>query len=255
MKVSEMSKFIERLQQVMTPSVQSMGFMTAKAQCARPKIQLVLNVNASKAKTQIKEAAGADALLFSNGAVDCGETVTGMRLVKGDAEEVEKAVKAGADFVVLPLSGEVLAPDKKVGKIIQIEDAITDIMLRTVSDLPADAVLLMEDKENSLSLTWKRLMLIRKFASLSGKPLLIEVLASVKETELQQIWDAGVSGVVVRIDAEQAEAAAANLRQIIEKLTFPSKQKNGKNMAIVPAVTVAAEAPKEDDDDDDDDDE
>ena len=34
-----------------------------------------------------------------------------------------------------------------------------------------------------------------------------------------------------------------------------AKYLDGKNMAIVPAVTVAAEAPKEDDDDDDDDDE
>jgi hypothetical protein len=248
-----MSKFIERLQQVMTPPVQSMGFMTSKAQQSRAKIQLVVNITGSKVKTQVKEVSGADALLFSNGAVDGGETLTGMRLAKGDEEEVEKAVKAGIDFVVLPLSGEVLAPDKKLGKIIQIEDTITDIMLRTVGDIPADAVLLIEDKENSLSLTWQRLMLIRRFAALSGKPLLIEVLPGVKETELQQIWDAGVSGVVVKSDGEQAETVAANLRQIIEKLTFPSKQKNGKNMAIVPAVTVAAEAPKEDDDDDGDD--
>jgi hypothetical protein len=248
-----MSKFIEKLQQVMTPPVQSMGFNHTKSERARPKIQLVLSVNGSKAKTQIKAAAGADALLFSNGAIDGGETVTGLRLAKGDADEAEKAVKAGADFVVLPLSGEVLAPDKKLGKIVQIEDSVSDIMLRTVGDLPADAVLLMEDKESNLALTWKRLMLIRRFAALSGKPLLIEVLPGIKETELQQIWDAGVSGVVVSVNAEQAEAVAANLRQIIEKLTFPSKQKNGKNMAIVPVVTVAAEAPKEDDDDDGDD--
>ena len=148
-----------------------------------------------------------------------------------------------------------MAPDKKLGKIIQIEDTINDIMLRTVSDLPADAVLLIEDKENSLLLTWKRLMLIRRFAALSGKPLLIEVLPTVKETELQQIWEAGVSGVVVRTDAEQAESAAANLRQIIEKLTFPAKRKNEKNMAIVPAVATPHEEPKEDDGDGDGDDE
>ena len=72
-----------------------------------------------------------------------------MRLAKGDAEEVAKAVKAGADFVVLPISGEVLAPDKKLGKILQIEDSVSDIMLRTVGDLPADAVLLMENKETA----------------------------------------------------------------------------------------------------------
>ena len=95
-------------------------------------------------------------------------------------------------------------------------------------------------------------MLIRKFAALSGKPLLIEVLTDVKETELQQIWDAGVSGIVVKVDVEQAEAVSANLRQIIEKLTFPSKQKNGKNMAIVPAVFGCRRSPQRKNDDDDD---
>ena len=246
-----MSKFIEKLQQVLTPPVQSMGFMTAKAETARPKIQLVVNITGVKAKSQIKDLADADALLVSS--PTAGEMITGMLLAKGDTEEIEKAVKAGVDFVILPDSGAVLASDTKIGKILQIEDSVSDIMLRTVSDLPVDAVLLAEDKENALILTWKRLMLVRRFAVLAGKPLLVEVLPAVTETELQQIWDAGVSGIIVKTDAEQAEAAAGDLRKIIEKLSFPSKRKNEKGMAIVPAVTVAAEAPKEDDDDDGDD--
>ena len=247
-----MSKFVERLQQVLTPPVQSMGFNHTKSEQARLKIQLIVNVNGGKAKSQTKEPAGADALVVSGTAVSAGETITGMRLTKGDTEEVDKASKAGADFVILPVSGEVSGPDKKLGKIIQLEDSITDIMLRAVSDLPLDAVLLAEDQGNSLALTWKRLMLIRRFAGLSGKPLLIEVLPTVTETDLQQIWEAGVSGVIVKTDAEQAEAVTANLRKIIEKLTFPSKRKNEKNMAIVPVVASAIEEPKEDDDDDDD---
>ena len=248
-----MSKFIEKLQQVLTPPVQSMGFSHTKSEQARPKIQLVVSINGGKAKAQIKEAAGVDALVVSGTSISAGETITGMRLAKGDTEEVEKAAKTGADFVILPVSGEVSAPDKKLGKIIQLEDSISDIMLKAVSDLPLDAVLLTEDLGNSLALTWKRLMLIRRFAGLSGKPLLVEVLPTVTETELQLIWDAGVSGVIVKTDAEQAEAVTANLRKIIEKLTFPSKRKNEKNMAIVPGVSVTPEEPKEDDDDDGDD--
>ena len=245
-----MSKFIERLQQALTPPIQSMGFMIAKPEQARPKIQLVVSVTGGKLKTQLKEPAEADALLFSNTAVSVNEKITGMWLSKGDTEEVEKSIKAGVDFVILPVSGEVLQPDKKLGKIIQIAESISDIMLRTVGELPVDAVLLSESKESSLALTWKRLMLIRRFTGLAGKPLLVEVLPTITETEFQAIWDAGVSGVIINVDAEQAEDAAGNLRKIIEKLSFPSKRKLGNNMAIVPAVTVAPEAPKEDDGDD-----
>jgi hypothetical protein len=250
-----MSKFIERLQQALTPPVQSMGFMTVKSEQARLKIQLVVNVTGGKLKTQVKEPADFDALLFSNTAVSVNEKITGMWLSKGDIEEVEKAIKAGVDFVILPVSGEILPPDKKLGKIIQIENSISDIMLRTVGELPVDAVVLSEGKESSLALTWKRLMLIRRFSGLTGKPLLVEVLPTITETEFQAIWDVGVSGVIVSVDAEQADDAAGNLRKIIEKLSFPSKRKLEKNMAIVPVVASNVEEPKEDDGDGDGDDE
>jgi hypothetical protein len=98
-------------------------------------------------------------------------------------------------------------------------------------------------------------MLIHCFSVLAGKPLLIEVLPTVTDTELQQIWEAGVSGIIVKTDAEQAEAVALNLRNIIDKLTFPSKRKQEKSMAIVPHIESAPEEPKEDDGDGDGDDE
>jgi len=77
-----------------------MGFNHTKSEQARLKIQLVVNVNGGKAKSQIKEPAGADALVVSGTAISAGETITGMRLANGDTEEVEKAAKAGADFVI-----------------------------------------------------------------------------------------------------------------------------------------------------------
>ena len=249
-----MSKFIERLQQVTKPPVQSMGFISVKSEQARLRMQLVVDVAIGKSKSQLKELDKADALLVPISAVDEGKTVLGGRLTKGDAEEVEKSIKAGVDFVVLPASGEVLPSDEKIGKILQIEASITDVLLRTVSALPVDAVLIKEE-ENGLGLTWKRLMRIHRFSGLAGKPLLIEVLPTVTEIELQQIWEAGVSGIIVKTDAEQAEDVALNLRNIIDKLTFPSKRKQEKSMAIVPHIESAPEKPKEDDDDGDGDDE
>jgi len=75
-------------------------------------------------------------------------------------------------------------------------------------------------------------MLIRRFAGLSGKPLLIEVLPTVTETELAANLGRGCQRVIVKTDAEQAEAVTANLRKIIEKLTFPSKRKNEKTWRL-----------------------
>ena len=75
------------------------------------------------------------------------------------------------------------------------------------------------------------------------------------DTELQQIWEAGVSGVIVTTDAEQAEAVAMNLRKVIDKLSFPSRRKQEKSLAIVPHIESKPEEPKEDDGDGDGDDE
>ena len=247
-----MSKFIERLQQVLTPPSQSMGFNTAKSEQARPRIQLVVNVTGGNLQSQSKEFDEADALVLPISVVNVSKTITGMWLLKADAEEVERSIKSGADFIILPADGEVLLPDKKIGKILQIEASITDVLLRTVNELPVDAVLLSEGHESGLVLTWKRLMLIQRFSSLLNKPLLIEVLPGITDTELQAIWEAGVSGVIITADAEQAAAIIRNLRKVIDKLSFPAKRKREKSLAIVPYIENKPEEPKEDDDDGDD---
>jgi len=246
-----MSKFIERLQQVFQPPTQSMGFNTAKPELARPKLQLLVNITGAKLKSQIKEPDEADALTAPFPAVDGDKVIWGKWLSKGDAEEVEKATKAGVDFLILPVSGEVIPQDKKIGKIIQIEASITDILLRTVSSLPVDAVLL-SGEENGLAFTWKRLMSVHRFSSLTGKPVLIEVLTDITEIELQEIWEAGVSGIIVTTDIEQVEDVTRNLRNVIDRLSFPSRRKREKSLAIVPRIEITPEEPKEDDGDDDD---
>jgi hypothetical protein len=245
-----MSKLIERLQQVFQPPVQAMGFKAAKTQ-PRPKIQLILNISGSKAKA-VKEIEEADGLLLATGFAGTGEVISGNWLTTGDAAEMEKAAKAGVDFVVMPLAGNVTPHDKKMGKILHIESSISDIMLRAVSSLPVDGVLLGDGSENELVLNWQRLMMIHRFSALAGKPLLVEVLPSITENDLQQIWEAGVSGVVVKADAEEAQMTAHNLREIIDKLTFPTKKKNERGIAILPGIAAAPEEHKHDDDDGDD---
>jgi hypothetical protein len=249
--VSEMSKFIDRLQQVFQPLPKSMGFKTASNDQTRPKIQLVVFISGGKSKSLQTELEKADALILPATMIGIDKIIWGMWLSKGNTEEVEKSIKSSADFIVLPANGEVLPPDKKVGKILQVEASITDVLLRTVNELPIDAVLLSEDGEGEPSFTWKRLMLIQRFSSLLNKPLLIKVIPSIKDIELQQIWEAGVSGVIVAADTEQAEAISQNLRHVIDKLSFPSRRKKEKSLAILPRVESKPEEPEEDDGDDD----
>ena len=70
-----MSKFIERLQQVLTPPPQSMGFNTAKSEQAKPRIQVVVNVTGGNLKSLLKEPFEADALVLPKSAagIDSGD--------------------------------------------------------------------------------------------------------------------------------------------------------------------------------------
>jgi hypothetical protein len=247
-----MSKFIEKLQQVFQPSAQSMGFQAAKAELRRPRIQLAVYITGAKTKTPVKEIEGPDAVVFPVAVAGGSKTLSGAWLVKGDAAEAEKAAGNGADFVIMPVSCEVMPPDNKIGKILLIESSITDMLLRTVNDLSVDAVLLAEDKENGVSFTWKRMMLIHRFSSILSKPLLIEVTPGITSAEMQMVWDAGISGVLLKTDAEQAETAAPALRAIIDKLSFPSKRKRDKSLAFLPRAETRQEEPEEDGDDGDD---
>ena len=246
-----MSKFIEKLHQVFQPSAQSMGFQAVKAELRRPRIQLAVYITGTKAKGLTKEIEGPDAVVLPVSASGNGKSLTGAWLAKGDADEAEKAMNNDADFVILPVTGDVLPPDKKIGKILQIESSITDVLLRTVNELSVDAVLLAEDKENESSFTWKRMMLIQRFSSMLNKPLLIEVAPGINEKEMQMVWDAGISGVLLKTDAEQAETSVLELRAIIEKLSFPSKRKREKSLAFLPRAEAIKEEPEEDGDDGD----
>ncbi len=229
-----------------------MGFHAVKAESRRPRIQLVVNITGAKVKSQVKEIAGADAVVLPATASGEGSNLFGAWLTKGDAAEAEKAMNNGADFIIIPATGMVLPPEMKIGKILQIEPAITDVLLRTVNELSVDAVLLAEEKENGSSLTWKRMMLIQRFSSMLSKPLMIEVTPGISETELQMVWDAGISGVLLKTDAENAESVVSDLRTLVDKLAFPTKRKREKSLAFLPRLEAKPEEPEEDGDDGDD---
>jgi hypothetical protein len=80
--------------------------------------------------------------------------------------------------------------------------------------------------------------------------MLIKVLPDITDTELQVIWEAGVSGIIVTVDAEQVTTLIPKLRKAIDTLSFPAKRKREKSLAIVPHIENRTEEPKEDDDGD-----
>jgi hypothetical protein len=120
-------------------------------------------------------------------------------------------------------------------------------MIRILDTMPQHAVFLDDKFGEKLSLTWQKLTIYKRFSTLSTKPLLISVPLNLTADELQAIWDMGVNGLIVKVsDAESAEALK-KLRQTVETLLPPSKNKHNRSRALVPQVRTEAPAVADDD--------
>jgi hypothetical protein len=243
-----MSKFIDRLKGVSQPQAPAMGFRANKDGTTRLKIQLAVVVSSESV-----DSAAADAVIINRPKAASESRPWGVMLRKGDLGEVDKALAAGADFVVLPPTGTVIPADRKVGKVLQVNASITDVLLRTVSDLPVDAVLLAEDKDGAGEITWQRLMLCRRFAGIVQKPVLVPVPLATSAAELQHVWETGVSGVVVEVKEPAEAAALPALRERIDSLQYPSRMRKEKPAAVLPQVAVANEPEEQEEPDEDED--
>ena len=246
-----MSKFIDRLNQMSRAAPQPMGFGTRQTASSRLKLQLLANVAQGGAEGITGYLAGADAGVLrisepvsaTQALLKISQAVPGLIwggwLLAGSLERVDDVSKINGDFLVFPADDTPLAvlQDDDVGRILEVETAINEGLLRAVNELPVNAVLIdSENKEKDL-LTWHHLMLFRRFTELLNKPLLVPVPPGVTAGELQAIWSAGVSGVVVDVTTTQPQGRMQELRQIIDKLEFPSLHRLRKTEAVLPQAS------------------
>jgi len=245
-----MSRFIDKLNQVSKAAPQPIGFRAGQPASQKPKILLVASLAQTNVDNMADHVAGADAGLLhisKSGLVSedlqrmiqaVPDIPWGGWLGDIDSEGIKRITDAGFDFVVFPAANTPLAilRSDKLGRILQVEASLKEGLLKAVDELPVDAVFIATEKEEGALLTWHHLMIFQRFADLLAKPLLISVPSSVTASELQVLWGAGVHGVIVEVGANQPEERLKELRQAIDKLTFPSKRKRGKPEALLPYI-------------------
>ena len=237
-----MSKFVDKLKQILMGG-QPMGFRATAAKASQPRMLLVAAVNPGAAKRLAGLVAGADAGLLSMAKLTAGvkaiEQLTeatpdipwGGWLKEAGKEGMEAA--AGADFIVFPAekTALVMPGDDKPGKILEVEPWLEPGLLKAVDNLPVDAVLVAV--EDSPFLTWHHLMLFQRCVNILNMPLLVLVPPEVTATELGALWEVGVGGVVVRVEAE---GVAVGIRQMLDKLPVPPAGKRDKNKPLLPRM-------------------
>ena len=254
-----MSQFIEKLNQVSQAVPQSIGFRVTQPVPGKPRILLIASLVEANIKDAAERLRGADAGLIRIPEPDSeakaveivSPTVAGLPwgvwLKGAGGDETGPMIVAGSDFIVFPpaISLAVLKDDK-VGRILEVETSLSEGLLKTVSELPIDAVLIASKPERSPSLSWYQLMLAHQCASLFNKPLLVTVPATVGTKELQVLWGAGVSGVVVETE-DLLPGKLEGLHQIINNLDLPSRHQPRKAEPLLPDISQRTIAPEEED--------
>ena len=243
-----MSKFIDRLNRLSRGEPQAIGFTARQAASPKAKIQLIASLAAGGAESLTGHVAGADAGLISISKLAAGaetlqklsqslpDVIWGGWLQGSNNGDMKQLTRAGCDFIVFsaadtPLT--VMKNNKETGKILEVESSLSDGLLRTTNELPVDAVLITgEGKENKV-LTWQQLMLFQRSANLLTKPLLVSVPSQVTAGELEALWEAGVTAVIIEIEAKQPEDRLMKLRQEIDKIEFSSRRSKRAD-ALVP---------------------
>ena len=260
-----MSKFIDRLNRLSRGEPQAIGFTARQTAPSKPKIQLVACLAADNAESLTGHMAGADAGLLSISKLASGaetlrkfsqsqpDIIWGGWLKGRNNGDMKQLNMAGCDFVVFsavdtPLT--TLKNKKETGKILEVEASHSEGMLRTCNELLVDAVLIAVEEKESFVLTWQQLMLFQRSADLLTKPLLVLVPSTVTAPELEVLWEAGVTAVVIEITAKQPENRLMELRQEIDKIEFSSRRSK-RGGVLVPRVSQPGRTTTQEDEEED----
>jgi hypothetical protein len=181
------------------------------------------------------------------------DMVWGLWLEGKTVPQLTSYIEAGADFAILPLSSAFGIPGiEKMGKILLIESSLGEGLIRTINEVPADAVLLADNEEETSIITWHRLMLCQRLADLLAKPLLTTVPVSIGSDELLALWQAGIDGVVTTVKTSKQAEELKKLRQIIDGSDFPARPRK-RVTALLPRISEESGTADADDEDEEED--
>ena len=166
----------------------------------------------------------------------------GVWLKASRPKAVRQVAEMGADFLVFPAATTPLAllEGKETSRILEVELSLGEGWLRVASELPVDAVLVTSCRGDFLA--WQDLLVFQRLSDVLTRPLLAATPLAVTGSELQALWEAGVSAIVVEAGASQPQSGLKGLRRLIDGLDFPLPRRREKTRPLLPSLGVKAGA-------------
>lgn len=240
-----------------------MGFVLGKAASGKIRMPLIawiqsenreiINAIPDYVQAVMVEVSKADDLEALDKVCDSSEKVIAGGWLRGAGSGIlKKAFSAACDFMVFPPATAVnMVPKEKTDCILELDADLDDGLIRAVNDLPVEAVLVF-GKEVDKTITLSRLMQVQRVTYLVSKPVLMCVSSSYSETEMQALWDAGISAAVLDLSGEKPLEKLAYFAGVIEKLTPPALRKKDRIRPILPHLQAEPEPPQGDEEEEED---
>jgi hypothetical protein len=247
-----MSRLIDKLNQTSNYKPQPMGFMASQSSTEKARIRLIALL-----KEDDPGVKGSDALAIEVSDEKGLERLqkelkeqtslpVGARINTADDRLRKKIFETDCDFLIFGDNTPVAwIPEEKVGRILELRDELSDIMLNTIDDMPVDAAVVKIDSQKVITLD--TLMQLQRVISLTDCQIVIETGTDYEQTELQVLWNLGISGLLVN-GSEHIEA----MKEKVQKLKSPSKRKKDKTTALLPRISPQSTEPCEEEEEEDD---
>jgi hypothetical protein len=254
-----MSKLSTLLRRASRPEPAPMGFAAAssRAKTAEMLICVLLpGPDAEAAGAAVK--AGADFVLVASSDVSgdaekikalisAVSVPCGLRLDRPSPETVAEARALGLDWLwVADLDTQAASfVDDEIGFVLAVTDDATDSALQVLGSTSFDA---LYAGELAGSLTLRRQLALRRVASLTRKPLLLDVRDPLTGQDLECLRDSGVAGLISEVKGRSSSRVAA-LRQAVGTMHARRKPRNDRDTtALLPSVSRGGEGGGDDDD-------
>jgi hypothetical protein len=258
-----MGQLLGKFERASKGTVQPLGFgAAAKREKVAPVLLMGIAAAGDDAAAKLAADAGIDALI-----------VTGAKGVK--KADLDKSVKAAKDLTVgisqdeatekdaagsdFQLFSSLDTPIGALGgeertNVMQVEPDIEDSLLRTLEYLPVDVFLVsLADADK---LTVQQLMRLARIRGAMSRWLLVHLSTLPTKEELEQLREAGISGVVVDLAGRSADDLKGCLATLLELPHEIPERNKRKGVATLPSAGLNQAAPArrpepEPDDDDD----
>ena len=257
-----MSKFIDRLEEIIEGAPARMGFGPARSE-KTPGLALIVQVSGShKTGAATATEVSPDGIIVSGlaGPAQVSElkdtlsdSIWGIRTDSLSTEDAKAYEEAGSGVVAFELKGTSLGAvsSEESAKVLCIEQDTDVEDLRDINALPVDAVLFPMSGASS-SWTLDDLAKVARISGRLGKFLLAEITEAPSADDLKTLRKAGINGLVVDVSA--GKKALESLKSALLEMPKPgSERSGGRSNAILPGVAYSSQreeaAPEPDEDD------